>query len=157
MHLFIDGDAFPNRIKQILLRALQRKQLAATAISNQPFTLGRSPAVKYETVAAGPDEADNRIVELCGAGDLVITADIPLADRVITKGALVLDHRGEQLDHNNIKTKLAMRNLLQEARDCGIVTKGAGTYSDKDARLFADGLNRILSNMTTPPADRSPE
>lgn len=147
MHIYIDGDAFPNRIKQILLRALHRCNLSATAVSNQPFSLGRSTAVKYEIVSAGPDEADDLIVQLCGEGDLVLTADIPLADRVIAKGALVLDHRGEQLDQSNIKPKLAVRNLLDEARSCGVMTKGSGPYSDRDARLFADGLNRILSSL----------
>ncbi len=95
-------------------------------------------------VELGADEADNHIVELAQEGDLVITADIPLADRVVSKKAHAIDHRGELYSEENIKQYLAMRNLMSELRDSGEVTGGAAPFSKKDAESFANQLNAFL-------------
>lgn len=92
----------------------------------------------------GADEADNKIVELLEEGDLVITADIPLANRIISKNAHAIDHRGELYTKDNVKQYLAIRNLMQEIRDSGEVTKGPAPFTQKDSQLFANQLNKFL-------------
>lgn len=144
MTLYVDGDAFPNLLKPILLRALERKSLKTVVIANKKINIGKSSFVSYLVVDQGADEADNKIVELVQEGDLVITADIPLADRVITKNAHALDHRGEAFTSDNIKHLLAMRNLMQEIRDSGEITKGPAAFSQKDTQKFANALNAFL-------------
>ncbi len=146
MTLYIDGDAFPNLLKPIVLRAIERLGLVTYVIANKKITLGESSApITYLIVDAGTDEADNRIVEMVKAGDLVITADIPLADRLITKHAHAIDHRGEAFTPDNIKQYLAMRNLMETIRDSGETTKGPPPFSQKDAHEFANQLHRFLT------------
>jgi len=110
MTLFIDGDAFPNLLKPIVLRSIERLQLITKVIANKKINIGRSKHIEYIIVDQGADEADHHIVELCQEGDLVITADIPLADRIINKNAHAIDHRGELYSVDNIKQYLAMTN-----------------------------------------------
>ncbi|MDX1294696.1 MAG: YaiI/YqxD family protein [Sulfurimonadaceae bacterium] len=145
MRLYVDGDAFPNLLKPILLRAIEREKLESYVVSNKRITIGSSKFVDYIIVEEGADEADHRIVEMVEKGDLVITADIPLADRVISKGAHAIDHRGELFSVDNIKQYLAMRNLMEEIRDSGIVTKGPAPFTQKDAHQFANQLNSFLA------------
>ena len=147
MTLYIDGDAFPNLLKPIVLRAVERLALPTVVISNKRVTLGGSPHVRYEIVEAGADEADHRIVALCKPGDLVITADIPLADRIIAQNAHAIDHRGERYTPDNIKQYLAIRNLMQEIRDSGEMTKGPAPFGPKDAHNFANAFNAFLSKQ----------
>ena len=110
--LYIDGDAFPNLLKPIVLRSIERLHLPTYVVSNKKVILGDSKLVTYIIVEQGADEADRHIVEMVEEGDLVITADIPLADRVIAKKAHAIDHRGELFSVDNIKQYLAMRNLM---------------------------------------------
>ena len=147
MTLYIDGDAFPNLLKPILFRAIERLILPTFVISNKRVNIGKSEHITYITVDSGADEADNRIVEMVKEGDLVITADIPLADRVIIKKAHAIDHRGELFSVDNIKHYLAMRNLMQEIRDSGEVIKGLAPISKKDASAFANQLDRFLTKQ----------
>lgn len=144
MTLYIDGDAFPNLLKPITLRAIERKGITTLVVSNKKISIGQSDRVSYEIVEQGADEADHRIVELVAEGDLVITADIPLADRVIAKGAHAIDHRGERYTVDNIKQYLAMRNLMETIRDMGEMTGGPKPFSQKDAHLYANALNSFL-------------
>lgn len=145
MKLYIDGDALPNILKPILVRAILKNEIETYVISNKKISLeSQSPLIHYLIVAAGADEADNQIVEMLQADDLVITADIPLADRVISKNAHAIDHRGELYTQNNIKQYLAIRNLMQSIRDSGEVTKGPKPFSSKDAEYFANSLNMFL-------------
>ena len=144
MILYIDGDAFPNLLKPIVLRAIERLELKTFVIANKKINIGKSKHIEYLIVDAGADEADNHIVELVKEGDLVITADIPLADRVISKNAHAIDHRGETYTVDNIKQYLAMRNLMQEIRDSGEMTKGPAAFSQKDSQQFANSLNKFL-------------
>lgn len=144
MNLYIDADALPNILKPILLRAIDKQKLKTFVVSNKKVTIGNSNYIKYIIVDAGADEADNHIVELLEAGDLVITADIPLADRVITKKAHAIDHRGELYTQNNIKQYLAMRDLMQSIRDSGEVTKGPKPFGQNDSQNFANQFNKFL-------------
>ena len=147
LNLFVDADAFPNLLKPILFRAIERLQLNTIVISNKKVNIGKSSLIQYIVVEAGADEADNKIVELLKSGDLVITADIPLANRVIDKNAHAIDHRGEIYTEDNIKHYLAMRNLMQEIRDSGEVTKGPSAFSQKDCQNFANSLNKFLQSI----------
>ncbi len=144
MTLYLDGDAFPNRIKEILFRAIKRFSLPTVVVANKRINIGNSELITYIIVDAGPDEADERIVEMVKEGDVVITADIPLADGVIKKKAFAMDHRGGLFNDDNIASYLSMRNLMQELRDSGMPTKGPAPFSQKDAHEFANLLNRFL-------------
>jgi hypothetical protein len=145
MILYVDGDAFPNLLKPILLRAIERLHIKTFVVSNKKITLGKSQHVKYIIVEQGADVADARIVEMVHEGDLVITADIPLADSVIAKNAHAIDHRGALYSVHNIKQYLAMRNLMESIRDTGEMTKGPKPFSQKDAHEFANQLNAFLT------------
>ena len=146
MTLFIDGDAFPNLLKPIIVRSIERLNLQTYVIANKKIDLGtKSKLVEYIIVNQGADEADHRIVEMAQEGDLVITADIPLADRIISKNAHAIDHRGELYSVDNIKQYLAMRNLMESIRESGEMTGGPKAFSQKDAHQFANQLNSFLS------------
>jgi len=144
MQMFIDGDAFPNALKPIIARTIERTQLHCTVIANKKIHIADSPFISTIIVAQGADEADHHIVERCHAGDLVITADIPLADRIISLDADAIDHRGERYSKENIKQYLAMRNLMQELRDSGEITSGPKPFSQKDVHAFANALHSYL-------------
>jgi uncharacterized protein YaiI (UPF0178 family) len=145
MVLYIDGDALPNILKPIILRSIERLGLPTKVIANKKINIGDSKHVEYILVDQGADEADHRIVELCETGDLVITADIPLADRVISKQAHAIDHRGELYSEDNIKQYLAMRNLMESIRESGEMTSGPKPFSQKDAHQFANQLHAFLA------------
>jgi len=145
LKLYVDGDAFPNLLKPILLRSIERLHIKTLVVANKKIDIGKSKFIDYLIVDAGADEADNKIVELLEEGDLVITADIPLADRIIEKKAHAIDHRGELYSVENIKQYLAMRNLMDEIRQSGETTKGPKPFSQKDAHEFANQLNSFLA------------
>jgi uncharacterized protein YaiI (UPF0178 family) len=144
--IFVDGDAFPNLLKPILVRSIERLSLKTYVIANKKISLGtKSPLVEYLIVDQGADEADHKIVEMAQEGDLVITADIPLADRIISKNAHAIDHRGELYSVDNIKQYLAMRNLMESIRESGEMTGGPKPFSQKNAHEFANQLNSFLT------------
>ena len=145
MRVFVDGDAFPNLLKPILLRSIERLGLETLVVANKKISIGESRFVSYLIVEQGADEADHKIVEMAEAGDLVITADIPLADRLIAKNAHAIDHRGELYSVDNIKQYLAMRNLMESIRESGEMTRGPKPFSQKDAHEFANQLNKFLT------------
>ncbi len=147
MKLYIDGDAFPNLLKPILLRAIERTMLPTFVVSNKRVNFGESKHISYIIVGSGADEADRRIVEMVKEGDLVITADIPLADHVVTKKAHAISHRGELFSVDNIKRYLATRNLMQEIRDSGETTKGPAPLNKKDSHEFANQLDKFLTKQ----------
>ncbi|WP_258238512.1 YaiI/YqxD family protein [Arcobacter sp. CECT 8986] len=144
MTLYIDGDAFPNLLKPIVFKAINKLSIQTYVIANKKIDIGKSSLINYLIVEQGADEADNKIVELLKNDDLVITADIPLANRVIEKKAHAIDHRGELYTQDNIKQYLAIRNLMQELRDSGEVTKGPAPFTQKDAQSFANQLNMFF-------------
>ena len=145
LSIYVDADAFPNALKPILLRSIERLNITTFVVSNKKVSIGNSKHVTYLIVEAGADEADHKIVEMVQEGDLVITADIPLADRVISKNAHAIDHRGELYSVDNIKQYLAMRNLMDKIRESGEITKGPKPFSTKDAHEFANQLHRFLT------------
>ncbi len=147
MRLLIDGDALPNILKPILERAINRLNITTFVVSNRNIIIGKSKHISNIIVGSGADEADNRIVEMVEEGDLIITADIPLADRVIVKKAHAIDHRGKLYSENNIKQSLAVRNLMQEIRDSGEVVKGPAPFAQKDAHEFANQLDQFLTRQ----------
>lgn len=144
LKMYIDGDALPNLLKPILLRWIERLEIKTLVVANKKIDIGKSKHINYLIVDAGADVADDKIVELLLEGDLVITADIPLADRVISKNAHAIDHRGELYSVDNIKHFLAMRNLMASIRESGEITSGPKPFSQKDAQMFANQLNSFL-------------
>ncbi len=145
MKIYVDADACPVAIKDILIRAAIRLKLPIIFIANQPVNLPESKYISMIIVDAGPDIADDKIVELVTDSDLVISEDIPLADRVIEKNAFVISTRGELYTKENIKQRLATRDLLNELRNAGIQTGGPGQFSQKEIRMFANQLDRFLT------------
>jgi len=145
MQILVDCDAMPVVVREILYRAGERFGITVTLVANQRLAPVRSRLVKSIIVPAGPDVADDRIVELVEANDLVITADIPLADRVVSKGGYAINPRGELYTEENIKDRLATRDLLSELRGSGEITGCPPTFKQKDRRLFADQLDRFLT------------
>ena len=146
MKILVDADACPRAVKEILFRAVQRLKIPTTLIANQYMRVPLADHIDSIAVAAGPDEADDRIVELAEADDLVITADIPLADRVVAKGATALDPRGTLLTAANIKERLATRDLLDELRSAALVEGGPSSYGTRDSQAFANQLNQFLQS-----------
>jgi len=144
LKIYIDCDALPNLIKPVIFRAINRFKIISTAVSNTVINFGDSEYLNYIIVKAGPDEADDCIVEMIEEGDLVITADIPLADRAITKKAYAIDFRGKLFSSGNIKQSLAMRDLMKDIRDSGDFAKGPSAFKQKDVRVFANQLDRFL-------------
>lgn len=145
MKIWVDADACPVVIKEILYRAANRAQVPLTLIANQMLRVPPSPWIKALQVPGGFDVADQRIVEEVQAGDLVITADIPLAAQVIAKGAVVIDPRGELLSAGNIQERLTMRNFMDSLRSSGIETGGPPALSNADRQAFANQLDRLLA------------
>ncbi len=145
MKIWVDADACPAVIKDILYRAADRAQVQLTLIANQMLRVPPSPWIRALQVPAGFDVADLRIVQEAVAGDLVISADIPLAAQVIAKGAQVLDPRGDLLDSSNIQERLTMRNFMEGLRSGGVVTGGPATFSAADRQAFANRLDGLLA------------
>ena len=144
LKLYIDGDAFANLLKPIILKQIDKSSIETYVVANKKISIGKSKNISYITVDAGADKADDKIVEMVEEGDLVITADIPLADRIIDKNAHAIDHRGELYSKDNIKQYLAMRNLMESIREMGEITKGPKPFTPKDAQKFANQLNMFL-------------
>jgi len=144
MQLLIDADALPRAIKPIIERAIERLSLKTIVVSNKKISFNKSQFIEYIIVEDGLDKADDKIVELTQKGDLVITADIPLADRIVKLNAVGLDHRGTIFDETNISHYLSMRNLMTEIRDSGEITKGPKPFGPNDIQKFANSFNKLL-------------
>jgi len=147
MEIWVDADACPVAIKEILFRAAMRTKTRLTLVANQPVRVPKSPSIASIQVPAGFDVADNEIVKRCQAGDLVITSDIPLAAEVLAKGGLALSPRGELFSDNDIKSRLTMRDFLDTMRASGIVTGGPAALSQNDKKLFAGHLDALLARQ----------
>jgi uncharacterized protein YaiI (UPF0178 family) len=145
MQIWIDADACPNVIKEILFRAAERVQAPLILVANKILQIPPSRYIRAMRVGAGFDVADNTIVREMESGDLVITADIPLAAAVIGRGGHALNPRGEYYSKENIEERLAMRNFMDELRETGVNTGGPAALSQKDRQAFANGLDRFLA------------
>lgn len=145
MHIWVDADACPRVIREILFRAATRSATPLTLVANQMIATPSSPWIRSLQVPMGFDVADAEIARRAEPGDLVITADIPLAAQVIDRGARVLDPRGEGMTEENIRERLSMRDFMQGLRDSGIETGGPAGFSAADSRAFAAALDRQLA------------
>lgn len=145
MQIWVDADACPKVIKDILYRAAERRGIVLTLVANKPLRTPPSRFIRAIQVASGFDVADGKIVMELQAGDLVVTADIPLAAEVIAKGGQVLDPRGEQYTAENIGERLSLRNFLDELRGSGVETGGPPPLNQSDRQAFANGLDSLLT------------
>lgn len=145
MTIWVDADACPAVIKDILYRAAERVKIPLVLIANQMLRVPPSPWIRAFQVPAGFDVADQRIAQEAQQGDLVITADIPLASLVIAKGVVVIDPRGEVLTQANIQERLSMRNFMEELRRSGVETGGPAAFSSGDRQAFARQLDSWLA------------
>jgi len=145
MQIWVDADACPGGIKELLFRAAKRTEIKLTLVANQSLHTPRSEFIDSLVVPAGANVADRRIVELLAPGDLVITADIPLAADVVAAGGKALDPRGELYTSENVGERLAVRNMLDEMRGSGQITGGPANINAKDRQVFANQLDRWLA------------
>ncbi len=145
MQIWVDADACPNVIKEILFRAAERLGIGLILVANQPVRTPPSRFIRSIQVPAGFDVADNEIIRQAVAGDLVITADIPLASGVIEKGAYALNPRGELYTRENIRERLTLRNFMDELRGSGVNTGGPPALDKGDRQAFANQLDRFLA------------
>ena len=150
MKIWVDADACPVVIKEILFRAADRTKTEVTLVANQPLKIPNSPYVSFLQVSSGFDVADNEIVQRSEVGDLVITSDIPLAAECIDKGTLALNPRGEMYTENNIKARLNMRDFMETLRASGVESGGPAALSQSDRQAFANQLDRWLRKHRTP-------
>ncbi|MBA1443731.1 MAG: YaiI/YqxD family protein [Chromatiales bacterium] len=144
MQIWVDADACPKVIKEILYRAAERVQIPLILVANQPLSTPPSRYIKTIRVGSGFDVADNEIVKRLLPGDLVITADIPLAAEIIEKGGNAINPRGERYTESNIKQRLSMRNFMDELRGSGVDTGGPPSFNHGDRQAFANQLDRFL-------------
>lgn len=145
MRIWVDADACPKLIKDVLYRAAVRTKIEMILVSNHALTAPPSPYISKMQVIAGFDVADNKIVEKVQPNDLVITADIPLADAAIDKGAIVLNPRGELYSKANIKERLSIRNFSTDLRSSGVKTGGPATLGKREVQRFANELDKVLA------------
>jgi uncharacterized protein YaiI (UPF0178 family) len=145
MKIWVDADACPGVIKDILFRAAKRTGTLLTLVANQPVQVPASRFIRTIQVGSGFDIADNEIVKLVEAGDLVVTADIPLAAEVIEKGGHALNPRGELYTTENIRARLNMRDFMDTLRASGVNTGGPAAISQRDRQAFGNSLDRFLA------------
>ncbi len=145
MNIWVDADACPVVIKEILFRAAQRTEIPVTLVANQSLQVPESPFVRFLQVVSGFDVADNEIVRRTAVGDLVITADSPLAAEVVDKGGVALNPRGELYTRENIKARLNMRDFMDTMRSSGLETTTTPAMSQGDRQKFANNLDKLLA------------
>jgi len=145
MHIWVDADACPNVIKEVLFKATMRREIKLTLVANSVLSVPSSPLINTIRVSAGFDVADDEIARLVEPGDLVITADIPLANAIVDKGATGLNPRGELYTEDNVKGLLRMRNLMEELRSGGMVSGGPAPIGPKDKQEFTNQLDKFLT------------
>ena len=148
MQIWVDADACPVEAKEVLYKVSKRLRIPLILVANQMMWIPKTDLIRLELVGAGADVADRRIVELLSKGDLVISADIPLAANAVARGATVLDPRGEELNADNVGTRLAARNLMDGLRGSGMETGGPAAYSTKNKQDFANQLDRLLTKLS---------
>jgi len=145
MQIWVDADACPRPVKEVLFRVADKRKVCVTLVANQYLQTPRSAYVSALQVPAGFDVADNEIVRRLEPGDLVITADIPLADEVVSGGGTALNPRGKLYTPENIKNHLARRNAMDELRSAGMISGGPDAFSNKEIQAFSNALDRHLT------------
>lgn len=149
MHIWVDADACPKPVKEILYRAAHKRHILMVLVANQYIATPASPYIKSIQVSSGFDVADNYIVQALAPNDVVITADIPLAAEAIAKGAAVINPRGERYSKDSIGARLNMRDFMETMRASGVVHDGPAPYNDKDKQAFANALDKLLTRTTS--------
>lgn len=147
--IWVDADACPGVVKEILFRAAERAQVQVTLVANQYLRCPPSRHIRALQVQGGYDEADTAIVERLNPGDLVVTQDIPLAARVLEKGAVAVGPRGEPFTPDNMAERLSMRNFMEELRGAGVQTGGPAAFHARDRQAFANYLDRWLAQRAS--------
>ncbi len=147
MKIWIDADACPGPVREIVLRAAERTQVPIVFVANKPLTLPRSPLVSTVQVGKGLDVADAHVAENATPGDLVVTQDIPLAAALVKKGVSVLDVRGDHFTEENIDERLSLRNFYQGLREGGVQTTGPKGFGAQDKQRFASSFDRELTRL----------
>lgn len=147
MQIWVDADACPVVVREILFKAAQRTGVQLTLIANQMVRVPSVPNIKALQVSSGFDVADNEIVRRAEKGDLVITSDIPLAAELIAKGALALNPRGELYTTETVRSKLNMRDFMDTMRSSGVHTGGSAAYGQREKQAFANQLDRYLARL----------
>lgn len=150
MTLWVDADACPGSIKELIIRAARRLKIMAVFVANKHITIPESGFVSSRRIGQNPEAVDMYIAENALAGDVAVTQDIPLAAALVAKGVIVISTRGELLSEENIGERLSIRNFMQGVRDAGGITPGPAEFSQKDSRRFADTLDRMLSRLLRP-------
>jgi len=142
--IWIDADACPSEIRDIVFRTAKRMDLEVVLVANQPMNIPRNDLFHLITVPHGANIADDKIIEMMQAGDVVVTSDIPLAARVVEKSGVAIGHRGEIFDSNSVQSRLAARNLMEQIRATGVDTGGPRPFNSKDTQTFTNALDRTL-------------
>lgn len=145
--IWIDADACPKAIKDLIYRTSNRLQLPVILVANSSMNIPQHPLIKIIVVNQGDDVADKYIVDHCTIHDVIITQDIPLAALIINKGASAINSRGELYTEDNIYERLATRDLMKELRDSGMVTGGPAVFNAKNVEHFANSLNKVLTKL----------
>jgi len=145
MRIWVDADACPRAVKEVIFRAAVRTKTITIFVANKPFQVPKSDYIGLKHVSSGFDAADAKIIEELEKDDLVITADIPLADAVVHKGGTAIDPRGKLYTSKNIKQILSIRNLKAELRSAGMITGGPSVLNKKDIQKFANSLDKFLT------------
>ena len=145
LRLWIDADACPREVKELVFRAAERFAVPTVLVANSSLSIPRLAQVSTVRVPKGLDVADAHIVREAAKGDVAVTADVPLAAALVRKGVEVIDPRGEIYSPDNIEERLAMRDLMQELRDSGVATKGPKTFDARARQQFANALDRVLT------------
>lgn len=151
MRIWIDADACPTAVKELVIRAAMRLQIRAVFVANKSLKLPVSPFISSERVGAGLDVADGRIAQGAQAGDLAVTADVPLAAALVAKQVITLDPRGQLYSEESIGEVLAMRNFMHELRESGVQTGGPQGFGPRDVQQFAASFDRELSRAAKRP------
>ncbi len=142
MRILVDADSMPVRVREIIVRHAVRRKIEALFVSNHPIPVPEASGIGTEIV----DDADERIAELAGVTDLVVTHDIPLAARVVERGAVVITERGERYSQENVRTRLSSRNFAMDMREAGLLEQRGHPFGKKDIQAFANALDRELAN-----------
>lgn len=149
MSIWVDADACPKAVREILFRAAKRAECPTILVANQALAVPKSPWISMRQVAQGFDVADDHIAQHCQAGDLVITSDIPLAAEAVAKGAQVISSRGDAMTAENVRQRLNMRDFMETMRSTGEVHGGPSAYGQREKQAFANALDRYLARSAS--------
>lgn len=150
MTLWVDADACPGRIKELIIRAARRLQIMAVFVANKYISIPESGYISSRRIGLGPEAVDMYIAENALAGDVVVTQDIPLASSLVARGVIVISTRGELFTEENIGARLSIRNFMQGLREAGSITPGPREFAGKDGQRFADTLDRVMTRLLKP-------